>query len=105
MTLLTFPKKRIEIIVEAPALALVLEALDEAGVLGYTVLPALEGRGLAGHWTRDDSFNNASHMVSVVCIAEEALAEKAVTAVFAVVSTQIGILSVSDVSVMRKEHF
>jgi nitrogen regulatory protein PII len=105
MTLLTYPKKRIEIIVEAPALALVLRTLDDAGVLGYTVVPALEGRGLGGHWTRDDSFNNASHMVSVVCIAEEALAEKAVAGVFAVVSAQIGIVSVSDVSVMRKEHF
>jgi nitrogen regulatory protein PII len=105
MTLSTYPKKRIEIIVEAPALSLVLRSLDEAGVSGYTVLPALEGRGRSGHWTRDDSFNNASHMVSVVCIIDDSLADKAVTSVFAVVSTQIGILSVSDVSVMRKEHF
>ena len=105
MTLVTYPKKRIEIIVEAPALSRVLKALDGTGVLGYTVVPALAGRGLGGQWTRDDSFNNASHMVSVVCIVDESLAEMAVTAVYAVVSAQIGILSVSDVSVMRKEHF
>jgi nitrogen regulatory protein PII len=105
MTLVTYPKKRIEIVVEAPALSRVLTALDGAGVLGYTVIPALAGRGLGGQWTRDDSFNNASHMVSVVSIVDESLAEKAVSAVYAVVSAQIGILSVSDVSVMRKEHF
>jgi nitrogen regulatory protein PII len=105
MTLVTYPKKRIEIILEAPALSRVLKALDDAGAMGYTVIPALAGRGLGGQWTRDDSFNNASHMVNVVCIVDETLAEKAVSAVYTVVSAQIGIVSVSDVSVMRKEHF
>jgi nitrogen regulatory protein PII len=105
MNLARHPKKRIEIIVEAPALHLVLEALDGAGVSGYTVFPALEGRGHHGGWTRDDSFNNASHMVAIVCITGEEKAEAAVAAVYAIVERQIAILSLCDVEVVRPEHF
>ncbi len=36
-----FAKKRIEIFVEAPALHRLTDALEKAGVKGYTILPAL----------------------------------------------------------------
>ena len=105
MNLAHHPKKRLEIIVEAPALHRVLEALDKADVSGYTVLPALEGRGNHGGWNRDDSFNNATNMVCVVCITSEHRAEAVVEAVYAIVKRQIGVLSMSDVTVVRPEHF
>jgi nitrogen regulatory protein PII len=105
MNLARHARKRIEIIVEAPALHLVLTALDKAEVSGYTVLPALEGRGHHGTWNRDDSFNNASHMVAVVCITSESRAEAVVESVFGIVDRQIAILSLSDVMVVRPEHF
>jgi nitrogen regulatory protein PII len=105
MNLAHHPKKRLEIIVEAPALTRVIEALNQAKVSGYTVLPALAGRGQHGGWNLDDSFNNASNMVCVVCITSEDRAEAVVAAVYAVVKKQIGILSLSDVLVVRPEHF
>jgi nitrogen regulatory protein PII len=105
MNLARHHKKRIEIIVEAPALQLVLEALNTAGVSGYTVLPALSGRGHHGTWNRDDSFNNASHMVAIVCVTSEDRAEAAVAAVYAIVERQIAILTLGDVEVVRPEHF
>jgi nitrogen regulatory protein PII len=105
MNLAHHSKKRIEIIVEAPALHVVLEALDGANVSGYTVLPALEGRGHHGGWNRDDSFNNASHMIMVVCITSEDKAEAAVASVYKIVQRQIAILSISDVTVVRPDHF
>lgn len=105
MNLAHHPKKRIEIIVEAPALPRVIEALDQVEVSGYTVLPAIAGRGHHGGWRLDDSFNDASHMVSVVCVTAEEKAEAAVSAVYRVVQKQIGILTMSDVMVVRPEHF
>lgn len=105
MKLATHARKRLEIIVEAPALHQVLKALDDAGVSGYTVLSAQEGRGHHGEWNRDDSFNNASHMVCVVCVTSEAKAEAAVESVYAIVKRQIAILSLSDVTVVRPDHF
>jgi nitrogen regulatory protein PII len=105
MNLAHHPKKRLEIIVEAPALQRVLKALDQADVSGYTVVPALQGRGSHGGWNRDDSLNNASHMVQVVCITSDHRAEAAVEAVYKIVKRQIGILLMSDVTVVRPEHF
>jgi PII-like signaling protein len=105
MSLSTHSKKRVEIFVEAPALQLVLEALDGAGVQGYTVLQAIAGRGHMGDWQIDDSFNSASHMVAVVCLLDASRVEAAVNAVYDIVKRQIGVLSISDVLVLRPEHF
>jgi PII-like signaling protein len=105
MSLAMHLKKRIEIYVEAPALQQVVDALDAAAVQGYTVIQAIAGKGLAGHWRLDDSFNNATNVLLVVCIVDEAKVETVVTSVFEIVQRQIGVLTVSDVMVVRPEHF
>jgi PII-like signaling protein len=105
MTLTTFPKKRLDIIIEAPAMNRLLELLDEEGVTGYTVFPALAGRGHDGSWRRDDSFNNASHMVLIMCIMDEAKAGIMLEKAYKLVSRHIGIVTMSDVAVVRTGHF
>jgi nitrogen regulatory protein PII len=105
MSLATHKKMRIEIIVEAPALHQVTEALEAAGVQGYTVLPAIAGRGHMGSWRADNSFNDASHMVAVVCIVDTARVDAIVERIYTIVQRQIGVLSISDVMVVRPEHF
>ena len=105
MTLPTHPKKRLDIIIEAPALNLLLEQLDAAGVTGYTVFPALSGRGHDGHWRLDDSFNDASHMVQVSSIMDGALIAAVLEGAYSVVRRHIGIVTVSDVQVVRSDHF
>ena len=59
MSIITHPKKRVEIMIEAPALARVTDALDRAEATGYTVLPALAGRGNGGNWQRDDQIRSS----------------------------------------------
>ena len=39
----TYPKKRIDIIIEMPLLRRVTERFDKAGVSGYSVLPVIAG--------------------------------------------------------------
>jgi PII-like signaling protein len=105
MSLATHRKKRIEVIVEAPVLSRMLDGLDRLSVTGYTVLPALAGRGRTGNWRRDDAVNPAGQMVCVVCITDQQKVAGILDAVHSLLSRQIGIVSVCDVEVIRQEHF
>ena len=105
MTLTTHKKKRIEVMIEAPALSRITEVLDRLDATGYTVLPALAGRGLSGSWRRDDAFGDAARIVSVVCITDPSRVEGLLLAIRDVVERYIGIVSVCDVEVIRSEHF
>lgn len=98
-------KKRIEIIIERPAARRVTDALDRAGTQGYTVFPAQGGRGKDGSWERDGLVSAAGHMVAIVCILDPAHLESTLDQLYTVVEPQIGIISVSDVEVIRREHF
>jgi nitrogen regulatory protein PII len=102
----THPKKRIEIVVEAPALARLLDRLDAAAVTGYTVVPALAGRGIGGGvWRGEGLAGDAGRMVLVICITDAAKVDAVLETVHAIVTRQIGIVSVSDVQVIRADHF
>lgn len=99
------PKKRIEIVLEAPALHRLTAALDQAGVTGYTITPVLAGRGEGGSWSREGLVGNAGQMVMVLCITDPAKADAVLERVMALLARQIGIVSVGDVMVVRPERF
>jgi nitrogen regulatory protein PII len=101
----TYLKKRIEIIVEEPVLNRLLDKLDKLAVTGYTVLPAMAGRGQGGSWRASDYVGDAGHMVIVVCLTSPDRVDAVLTAVYALVSRQIGIVSVTDTQVIRPDHF
>ncbi len=105
MSLAKHAKKRLDVFVEAPALQQILDALEKADVQGYTVLEAMAGKGHAGQWRLDDSFNAATNMLIVVCIVDAARVDHVVEAMFDIVQRQIGVLTVSEVMVVRPEHF
>jgi PII-like signaling protein len=100
-----YAKKRIEIVVEAPALQRLLNRLDEAGVTGYTVVSALAGRGHDGAWDSTGLAGEAGRMMLVICIVDETKLGIVLDGVYSVVSRQIGIVAVADVSVIRADHF
>jgi PII-like signaling protein len=101
----TYPKKRIDIVVEAPVAKRLLETLDDLGVSGYTVVPALAGRGRDGSWQRDGLVGDAGRMVLVFCILDAGREDIVLDRIFRLVTRQIGIVTVSDVSVVRPDHF
>jgi PII-like signaling protein len=100
-----YPKKRIDIMVEAPLMQRVLNLLDQQGVSGYTVLSALAGRGQDGAWHRDGVVGRAGALVTIFCILDEARVDEVLEPLFKLVSRQIGIVTVSDVQVIRPTHF
>lgn len=102
----THSKKRLEIIVEAPMLTRLLHRLDQSDVTGYTVLPAIAGKGLsAGSWQSEGLVSDTGRMLLVICIVDPSRIDKVLETAYELVSMQIGIVSVSDVMVVRAEHF
>lgn len=101
----THLKKRIEIIIEEPSLRRLTQMLDALGVSGYTVFPATAGMGHHGPWSRAGQVSSARGMVLVLCITDEERAHSVLDKIFPMVERQIGIVSVSDVQVVRGDHF
>lgn len=101
----TFKKKRLDVIVEAPILNRLLDLLDRLGVTGYTVVPALAGRGRDGAWSRAGLVSDAGQMVLVIVVLDESRIPAVLAPVYKLLQRQIGIVTISDVEVVRKEHF
>ena len=62
-------------------------------------------RGQEGTWQRDGIVGNAGRMIAIVCILNAVRLDELLTAIYAAIEHQIGIVSVSDVDVVRSEHF
>ena len=98
-------KKRIEIVIEAPVIDRLRRVLDDKGVSGYTIVPAVAGRGKHGRWNREGEISDTGRMMVLFAIVDPSELDDMLGAVYAVLSRQIGIVSVSDVQVVRDEHF
>lgn len=101
----TYPKKRLSIIIEAPFLNRLLDQLDRLDVPGYTALPALAGKGKSGSWQRDSLSSEVGGMVQVLIVLDAEKVSSVLHAVRSVLDRQIGIVSLSDVEVLRPELF
>ncbi|WP_417687760.1 DUF3240 family protein [Roseibium sp.] len=97
--------KRVEIIIEAPMEGRLTDALEQAGVTGFTVLPVLGGSGRSGRWSREGQVSRAGGMVAVICIVREERLEHLLETAFALVKRHIGVISVTDCEVLRAERF
>jgi nitrogen regulatory protein PII len=101
----THKAKRVEITIEAIMSRRLTDALTEAGVTGYTILPVLGGSGRSGAWNREGQVSRAAGMVQVICIIRPERLDDLLEAAFAVVQTHIGVVSVTDCDVLRAERF
>lgn len=98
------PAKRVEIVIEKPLEGRLTEALIKAGVTGYTVIPVRGGSGRSGPWTREGQIGRAG-MVMVVCLIKPERLDGLLGSAFTVVERHIGVISVTDASVLRAERF
>lgn len=101
----THQKKKLEIIIESLLAEQVTEIIDQAGALGYSVIPLIAGKGLSGSWTSEGQVSRATSMVAIMCIMDHAIIDDLLERLFPIVSRQMGVLSVSDVVVIRPDHF
>jgi nitrogen regulatory protein PII len=100
----THKAKRVEIVIEVPLERRLTDALEKAGVTGYTVLPVLGGSGRSGRWSREGQVGR-SGMVAVICLIRPERLDPLLEAAFAVVERHIGVVSVTDCEVLRAERF
>ncbi|MGP1395129.1 MAG: P-II family nitrogen regulator [Inquilinaceae bacterium] len=100
----TYRKKKLEIILEEPVLRTALAVIDRLGATGYTVLPSLAGKGRDGAW-REAHVGGGVNRVMVIVIAEENLARSLLEEVHIALRDYTAIVYLSDVEVVRVEHF
>ncbi len=101
----THKAKRVEILIEAPMERRLTQALTDAGVTGFTVLPVVGGSGRSGRWSREGQVSRAGGMLAVVCLIRPDRLDGLLDAAFAVVDRHLGIVSVTDAEVIRAERF
>ena len=101
----THKAKRVVITIEAIMQRRLTDALLGAGVTGYSILPVLGGSGRSGEWSRDGQVSRASGMVQVICIIKPERMDALLEAAFEVVDKHIGVVTISDVEVLRAERF
>lgn len=101
----THRAKRVEITIEMVMQARLTEALEKAGVTGYTILPVHGGSGRSGQWSRSGQVGRAGGMVQVVCIIRPERLDGLLDAAFAVVERHIGVVCITDCEVLRAERF
>ena len=99
----TVIRKRIEILADKPLVGRVTEAIDRAGITGWTILPVDSGKGREGRWREERLTGSDKVLVVTIASAERAaaLAER-----LAPILTSHGLLlTMWDVEVVRGERF
>ena len=99
------PKKKLEILVEGALAPRVLDLAEKCGATGYTVFPALYGKGRGGGTWRRDDLTPALGQVRVVVIAGEEKALEIARGAREMLGEYRAIILVSDVEVFRDDHF
>lgn len=99
-----YKKKKVEIVVEAARARAVIEMIEAAGAKGYTVVPDVSGKGNRG--IRDEAhLSDVFRNMLIIVIAAEEIASRIVEQSQALLVNYAGIVVVSDVEIVRNEHF
>ncbi len=99
----TVIRKRIEILTDTALVKRVTDAVDKAGITGWTVVPVSSGKGRDGRWREERVMGTDKVFVLTIAAEDKAqvLAED-----LAPELTKYGfILSMWDVEVIRGERF
>ncbi len=98
-------KRRLEIIVERMALGRACNVLEEAKLTGYTVLPAMAGYGGNQRWRSEGDLSTTEDMVVIIAIGDAETVDRALRNLHRLLNRHVGVLSVSDVQVLRPDRF
>jgi nitrogen regulatory protein PII len=101
----THKAKRVEVTIEAPMERRLTDALQVAGITGYTLLPVLGGGGRSGPWSREGQVSRAGGMVQLICILRDEKLNQLLDAVLPVLDRHIGVVCITDCEVLRAERF
>ncbi len=100
-----FSKKRLELIIEKPAFKRACRILEEAGVKGYTAFSAFAGYGGGVRWQKGTDLSASQDMIMLIAVMDEEIIAKAIDDLENLIGSHIGLLNMSDVTVLRAEKF
>ncbi len=98
-------RKRIELIIEKMAHKRACRVLEAVGMTGYTVVPAMAGFGGGNRWNRETDLSASRDMVVIISIGDEHRVNEALDQIADILGDHIGVVSVSNVSVLRPDRF
>ena len=75
------------------------------GLEAMLVIAALAGRGKDGSWHRDGLVGRAGAVVQIFCIVDQSRVDAVAEPLFKMISRQIGIVTITDIQVIRRDHF
>ena len=99
----TVIRKRIEILADTALVRRVTEAIDRAGITGWTVTPVQSGKGREGHWREERVMGNDKVFVLTIAPQDKAMALAEDLA--PILSSHGLLLTMWDVEVIRGERF
>lgn len=99
----TVTRKRIEILADTQLQKRVTDAIDKAGITGWTIVPVTSGKGREGRWREERVMG--TDKVFVLTIAAEDKAEALAEALAPMLTRYGFILTMWDVQVIRGERF
>jgi PII-like signaling protein len=99
-----YKKKKIEIIVDSSCAPQLLKICERIGAKGYSVIPNISGKGHRGVRGDSDIFDIFRN-VMIVVIATEPVVMRIIEESQVLLENYAGIVYVSDVEVVRDEHF
>jgi len=99
------PMKEIKIILEGEHLHFVTDVLDRIKASGYTIFSNVSGKGHHGFHEGHLMFNDTSSLQMVLTIVPQDKLEPILYALKPFLERHSGGLFVSEVSVLRREHF
>lgn len=99
----TVIRKRIEILVDTALVRRITDAIDKAGITGWSVLPVTSGSGRDGRWREERVLGTDKSLVLSIASVEKA--EVLVEALAPMLNSHGLLLAMWDVEVIRGERF
>lgn len=99
----TVIRKRIEILTDVALVSRVTDAIDGAGITGWTVTPVTSGKGRDGHWREERVLGTDKSFV--LTVASQDKAEALAEALSPILTSHSLLLTMWDVEVIRGERF
>lgn len=96
--------KRIELAIASSHLPLFSRVFETSGVTGWTALKTVGGSGTSGVW-REDQLTGADEHVVVIAVMDTAACARVLERIRKLFERYPGVVSVSDVEVLRPERF
>lgn len=99
----TVIRKRIEILTDTALIRRVTDAVERAGITGWTITPVQSGKGRDGHWREERVMGTDKVLVLTIAAQEKAMA--LAEDIAPILSSHGLLLSMWDVEVIRGERF